>query len=39
MAFNPLTTYKDLKLHVIDFLGGNPGGDVSRDARRAVQNG
>jgi hypothetical protein len=39
MAFFPLTTYKDLKIHVIDFLGGNPGGDVSRDARRAVQNG
>ena len=39
MAVFPLTTYKDMKLHVIDFLGGNPGGDASRDARRAVQNG
>jgi hypothetical protein len=39
MASFPLTTYKDMKLHVIDFLGGNPGGDASRDARRAVQNG
>lgn len=34
-----LTTYKDLTDHVIDFLGGDPGGDVSRDARRAVLNG
>ncbi len=32
-----LTTYKDLLDHTVDFLGANPGGDASRDARRAIQ--
>lgn len=31
-----LTTYQDLISHALDFLGANPGGDASRDARRAV---
>lgn len=33
-----MTTYKDLLELAIDYLGANPGGDASRDARRAVLN-
>lgn len=34
-----LTTYDDLIQHALDYLGANPGGDASRDARRGVQVG
>lgn len=34
-----LTTYKDLTEHLLDFMGSNPGGDASRDARRAAAGG
>jgi hypothetical protein len=32
-----ITTYKDLLDHAVDYLGANPGGDATRDSRRAVQ--
>lgn len=35
MAALSMTTWKDLIDHLIDWTGSNPGGDATRDARRA----
>lgn len=39
MALVPLTTYKDLVDHLVDWLGASPTGEAQRDARRAVLAG